>query len=61
MMNLNALGYFMDYCNREYGRADWVNQDTYEQGIREILDSEEGRFRYCRTAYDVLQELGMGN
>ena len=57
MTNMNALGYFMDYCNRNAGPKA-VAPERFRQGMREILDSREGRFDKCCGAEDVLRELG---
>ena len=56
MTNMNALGYFMDYCNRN-GGTPGITQTLFQRGMREILSSPEGRFQDCRDARDVLREI----
>ena len=56
MTNINALGYFMDYCNRNAGTPG-ITQTFFQRGMWEILSSPEGRFQDCRDAWGVLREL----
>ena len=44
MTNMNALGHFMDYCNRNAGTPG-ITQTLFQRGMREILSSPEGRFQ----------------
>ena len=57
MSNLNAIGYLLDYCNRNLHKPE-VTQERFEAGAKEILSSPEGRFHRCHSATDVLRELG---
>ncbi len=57
MNNLNALGFFIDYCNRNAWQEN-ITRDRFQRGIQEILHSPEGRFENCRCAQDILRELG---
>ena len=57
MTTLKALGYFMDYCNNHMNDQR-VTNDSFQAGMREILNSPDERFLCCRTAADVLRELG---
>ncbi len=55
MTNMNALGYFMDYCNRN--AHDSAVSKHFLQGLAEIRNSPEGRFSNCVDINGVLSEL----
>lgn len=57
MENIKALGFLIDYCNRHLGEPG-ITQDNYNRWQQEILNSPEGRFTYCRSGRDIINELG---
>lgn len=56
MSNMQALGYLMDYCNRNLGQPE-ITQANFNRWQREILNSPEGRFAHCSDAQAIIREL----
>ena len=57
MDTFKALGYFMDYCNRNMGSDNAVTYDRFQEGMQVIRNSNPRRFEWCETAQDVLSEI----
>lgn len=56
MINLQAIGFLLDYCNRHADEPGM--NELFQKGLQEIYVSPEGRFEDCYDAEDVLDELG---
>lgn len=61
MNTLNALGFFMDYCNKNINRDPYVTEERFQTGMRIIQKSDDKRFSWCKSAKDVLHELNWPN
>ena len=56
MNNMQALGYVMDYCNRNLGNPE-ITQEKFNKWKNDILCSPEGRFTDCANATAVIWVL----
>lgn len=56
MTNMQALGYVMNYCNRNLGNPE-ITQKKFNRWQKEILGSPEGRFANCTDAKAVISIL----
>ena len=61
MSILEALGLFINYCNRNLGRDPRITNRTFEDGCERIKRSAGNRFYHCRTVNDVLEEIDFPN
>ena len=57
MTSLKALGIFINYCNKQYGRDQDNTNEKFQKGKDLILNSEEDTFAWCRSIADVLREI----
>ncbi len=57
MSVLQALGYFMDYCNRNAGKPG-VTQERFSMYMQKIMNMPEDSFYDCQSVQDVLRKIG---
>ena len=63
MTNKQALGYFMDYCNRNCCNINveelGINQEYFQKGIQKILKMPEETFKDCFDVSQILNKLDL--